>query len=92
MKIYCIINSNYEGYNIIGIYDSKDQAALECETINKQIREEQKELNIYERERGGDFDFTKSDWDHCHVVAWGLNTRKPHTRKDYDALQDTLDE
>lgn len=84
MKVYCIINSNPEGYNLIGIYDTEEEANTQCELINKQNRKEREELYAdAEMDEETKRLYIEMNWDDCHIIPFELNTRRPHTRKDY---------
>lgn len=63
MKVYCIINSNAESYDLIGIYDNEEDAKTQCEQINQQLVVEHEEL----QKRIAPSYFPKSDWNDCHV-------------------------
>ena len=86
MKVYCIINSNAEGSNFIGVYDSKAKADRECQAINDQLNIEAEAMNREELKQYGKirFDHTTFRWDHCHVIEQEMNTRFSHTTKDYN--------
>jgi len=78
MKVYCIINSNAEGYNLVGIYDNEEKANEACVQINAQVRHEWEDhygkCSYTREESKEEYIENMCDWDGCHVVEYELNT------------------
>lgn len=76
-KIYTVVNSNAEGYNLLGIFDSKEGAEAAAALYNSREKENLRELfkNDSEKEIGQHMEFFDW-WDSAKVVEETMNTMR----------------
>jgi hypothetical protein len=70
MKVYVLINSNHEGFNFLGVFDSKEKAeeagSLYRARRDARIKEDWHEPNLAYDELQEQLDFDR-DW-YCHEI------------------------
>ncbi len=74
MKVYTVINSNNEGYNLLGIFDTPEAATQAAAKYNREGKEDVRDIfkNDTEEEIERHFEFFDG-WDSAKVVEHEMN-------------------
>jgi len=74
MKVYTVINSNHEGYNLLGVFDTFEAANEAAEKHNTKGKERLRDIYKGDTEEEMEEHFEHFNWwDHAEVVEREMN-------------------